>query len=82
MAYEVASYFELTLVEARALACEVGKVVETWRKKAKSVGLTDAEIDRMSSAFEHRCCFPDHSRDFARINPFIGDAHATTASLG
>lgn len=54
LAYEVASYFELTSVEARSIAREVGKAVATWRKKAKSLGMTGAEIDRMSSAFEHQ----------------------------
>jgi serine/threonine-protein kinase HipA len=53
LAYEVASYFELTAKDARALAQEVGKAVSAWRKEAGKLGLSKAEIDRMASAFEH-----------------------------
>jgi serine/threonine-protein kinase HipA len=53
LACDVASYFELTALEARAIAREVGKAVSTWRKEAKELGLNKAEIDRMASAFEH-----------------------------
>jgi serine/threonine-protein kinase HipA len=31
----------------------VGQTVATWRREAKKLGLTPAEIDRMASAFEH-----------------------------
>jgi len=53
LAYEVASYFELTAKVARALAREVGKAVSSWRKEAGKLGLGKSEIDRMASAFEH-----------------------------
>jgi serine/threonine-protein kinase HipA len=53
LAYGVASYFELTPVEARAIAHEVGAAVASWRKEAKRAGLSNPEIERMKSAFEH-----------------------------
>lgn len=53
LAFEVASYFELTSAEAHAIARKVGNAVGTWRKEVKNVGLSAAEIERMSSAFEH-----------------------------
>ncbi len=53
LAFEVASYFELSSAEAHAIAREVGKAVGTWRKEAKKMGLSAAEIERMASAFEH-----------------------------
>ncbi len=53
LAYEVASYFELTGNEARTIAGEVGNAVSAWRKTAESLGLKKTEIERMASAFEH-----------------------------
>jgi serine/threonine-protein kinase HipA len=38
---------------AREIAAEVGQAVATWRDEAARLGLTEAEIDRMASAFEH-----------------------------
>jgi hypothetical protein len=32
---------------------EVRKAVTTWREEAARLGLSQAEIDRMASAFEH-----------------------------
>lgn len=52
-AYDVASYFELKPAEARAIAREVGEAVASWRKEAAKAGLSNSEIERMSSAFEH-----------------------------
>ena len=52
-AMEVASYFELHAKTSHAIAAEVGQEVATWRRAAARLGLTTAEIDRMSSAFEH-----------------------------
>ena len=31
----------------------MGQAVAAWRREAKKLGLTPAEIDRMASAFEH-----------------------------
>lgn len=53
LAYGVASYFELTQEEARRIAHEVGSAVASWRKEAASFGLSNQEIGRMASAFEH-----------------------------
>jgi serine/threonine-protein kinase HipA len=53
LAYEVASYFELTTEQARVIAREAGKAVASWRKEAARLGLNSGEIDRMASAFEH-----------------------------
>jgi len=53
LAYDVASYFELTYADARAIAREVGESVALWRKEAEKAGLNNSEMDRMASAFEH-----------------------------
>jgi serine/threonine-protein kinase HipA len=52
-AIEVAGYFGLDATAATRIAAEVGKAVATWRGVAASLGLTEPEIDRMASAFEH-----------------------------
>ena len=54
LAMEVAGYFELDADKAREIAAQVGNAVSTWRDEAVRHGLTKAEIDRMSSAFEHQ----------------------------
>ncbi len=53
LAMSVAGYFELDEGKARVIAAEVGKAVTTWREEAARLGLSQAEIDRMASAFEH-----------------------------
>jgi serine/threonine-protein kinase HipA len=53
LALQVASYFELGENEAHLIAGQVGQAVAAWRREAKKLGLTPAEIDRMASAFEH-----------------------------
>jgi serine/threonine-protein kinase HipA len=53
LALKVASYFELSEDEAHKIAGQVGQAVGKWRREAKKIGLTPAEIDRMASAFEH-----------------------------
>jgi serine/threonine-protein kinase HipA len=53
LALNVASYFELSEDEAHKIAGQVGQAAATWRREAKDLGLTPAEIDRMASAFEH-----------------------------
>lgn len=54
LAYDVADYFGLRKAEVSKIAGEVGQVVSGWRKEALGLGLTDAEIGRMASAFEHK----------------------------
>ncbi|MGH0028983.1 MAG: type II toxin-antitoxin system HipA family toxin [Myxococcota bacterium] len=49
----VCEYFALTADQARAIAREVGAAVSTWRREAAKLGLKDAGIERMASAFEH-----------------------------
>jgi serine/threonine-protein kinase HipA len=53
LALSVANYFELKNSEARKIAAEVGRAVLGWRECAAKLGLTKAEIERMTSAFEH-----------------------------
>jgi serine/threonine-protein kinase HipA len=53
LALEVAGYFELEDAAAREIATGVGKVVSDWRAEATRHGLSNAEIERMASAFEH-----------------------------
>jgi hypothetical protein len=53
LALSVADYFELSGDEARAIAAEVGQAVSGWRAEASALGLRSAEIQRMTSAFEH-----------------------------
>jgi len=53
LAMSVVGYFELDEGKARVIAAEVGRAVATWREEAARLGLTQAEIDRMASAFEH-----------------------------
>lgn len=52
-AFSVARYFGLKLHQARAIATEVGVAVLAWREVAAGHGLTNAQIERMASAFEH-----------------------------
>ena len=53
LAISVVGYFELDEGKARKIAAEVGRAVATWKVEAARLGLTQAEIDRMASAFEH-----------------------------
>jgi serine/threonine-protein kinase HipA len=53
LAMEVAEYFELDASAARKIARQMGRAVAQWRLIAKRMGIKDAEIDRMASAFEH-----------------------------
>ncbi len=53
MAMSVVGYFELDENKAQVITAEVGRAVATWCEEAARMGLTQAEIDRMASAFEH-----------------------------
>ena len=53
LAFQVAPYFELKDVEARKIAGDVARGVANWRRDASRHGLSKAEIDRMTSAFDH-----------------------------
>ena len=53
LAMKVAYYFKLSPVQAQKTVQEVAEAVSTWRMHAARLGLTEAEITRMASAFEH-----------------------------
>jgi serine/threonine-protein kinase HipA len=53
LAMSVAPYFGLDDARARAVAAEVARAVAAWRDEAARYGLTEEEIARMASAFEH-----------------------------
>ncbi|MDP9839836.1 serine/threonine-protein kinase HipA [Neorhizobium huautlense] len=50
---EASEFFALTLPQARQIIRQVADATATWRETAKAVGARSAEINRMSSAFEH-----------------------------
>jgi serine/threonine-protein kinase HipA len=54
LAFSVAGYFELKLARAKEIAAELGAIVSEWRALALQLGIGGAEVERMSSAFEHR----------------------------
>jgi len=53
IAISVASEFGLNLSDAKTIIKEVGKVVANWRSIASRLGISQLEINRMASAFEH-----------------------------
>jgi len=53
LAYSVAPDFSLKPEEAKKIAREVGYAVSGWRERAAEHGLSNKEISRMESAFEH-----------------------------
>lgn len=53
LAMSVAEYFNLAQKAARSIASEIKHAVTAWREEAARLGLTQIEIDRMASAFEH-----------------------------
>ena len=77
LALEVAAYFELSQPEARKIAGEVGRATATWRREAKKLGLTSAEIDRMASSFEH-----DDLKVALAGPPFSTTTSGTTSKSG
>jgi len=53
LAFSVAEYFSVKPGEAKTIAAEVARVVSTWREEARRLNLSEAEITRVQSAFEH-----------------------------
>jgi serine/threonine-protein kinase HipA len=53
LALEVAPHFGVKPDKANDIVREVGKAVSHWRETAVATGLTNKEIERMGSAFEH-----------------------------
>jgi serine/threonine-protein kinase HipA len=54
LAYQVAEYFGIDAKEAHRIAGEVAAATSRWRIEAAKLGILKSEIERMSSAFEHR----------------------------
>jgi serine/threonine-protein kinase HipA len=52
-AMQVAGYFGLQDAQAREIAAQVAQATSKWRDEATEHGVTKAEIERMTSAFEH-----------------------------
>lgn len=53
LAYEVADEFDLDLNEARKIVKEVGEATRNWAGEAARLGASKADIETMSSAFDH-----------------------------
>ena len=53
LALSVADYFELGAEEARQVAREVATATATWRAEAAALGISQSDVNRMASAFEH-----------------------------
>jgi serine/threonine-protein kinase HipA len=53
LALSVADYFGLGPDEAKQIAADVGAAVSSWREQARRAAISDSEIKRMSSAFDH-----------------------------
>lgn len=53
LAFEVAEYFGVKAKDAKTIAAQVGNAVSGWRLTASGLGLSEREIERMASAFEH-----------------------------
>ena len=52
LAMSVCRYFNLTVEQGQTIIAEVAKAVSKWRNVAAKLGLRQAEMDRMASAFE------------------------------
>jgi len=53
IALDVCEYFDLKTNQAKDITRKIANIVKNWRKVAKSNGIKAAEIERMSTAFEH-----------------------------
>jgi serine/threonine-protein kinase HipA len=53
LALSVADYFELGAEEARQVAREVATATATWRAEAAALGISQSDVNRMASVFEH-----------------------------
>jgi serine/threonine-protein kinase HipA len=49
----VAPQFNVKAARARAIVREVAAVTRRWRRFASDCGLTQRQLDRMATAFEH-----------------------------
>lgn len=53
LAFAVAAHFGVKPEKAKLIVREVGAAVASWREAASAIGLSNNEIERMASAFEH-----------------------------
>lgn len=53
LALSVADYFDLGPDQAKQIAADVGAAVSSWREQARHAAISDSEIKRMPSAFDH-----------------------------
>jgi serine/threonine-protein kinase HipA len=49
----VIRYFRIPLKRAKEILGEVERTVASWRRKGRTLGMTDAELDQFADAFEH-----------------------------
>lgn len=54
IAFEHASYFGISLKRGKEIVLDVSSAVSIWRQVASKQGISKQEIERMSSAFEHK----------------------------
>lgn len=54
LAFEVAGYFGLKPDDAKEISREVAIATSKWRKVAGKLGISNTEVTRMASAFEHK----------------------------
>lgn len=54
LAYSVAGEFGISAKEAKTIAKEVASATKDWAKDAATLGAGNAEIETMSSAFDHK----------------------------
>jgi serine/threonine-protein kinase HipA len=53
IAATTAPQFNVTAARVRAIVREVAAVTRRWRRFASDCGLTQRQLDRMATAFEH-----------------------------
>lgn len=53
LAFDVAHYFDLEILQAKKIVQEVGSAAALWRKEALKLKIKKEEINRMASAFDH-----------------------------
>ena len=53
VAMSVSAYFRLTKANARSIAKAVAEAVAPWRIAAERFGLSNSEVERMATAFDH-----------------------------
>lgn len=49
-----APYFQIKPGRARAILAKIERAVSQWRKKGREIGMTDAELEPFTTAFEHQ----------------------------